>query len=253
MTAAGVTLLALTGGILSGETRPAQAAGAPVLVELFTSQGCSSCPSADAFLKELAGQPDILALSFHVDYWDRLGWRDPFASAWNTRRQYAYREALGQPYVFTPQMVIDGTGQAVGSDRAAVGRLIDRHRHDTAAVVVGLERATSDQAAGDVVPGAARLVLPAKPGLAGRLTLFGYDREHGTEVRAGENTGRRLLNTNVVTLVEDWGPWSGEPVDRIRPLPDPKPGRSYALVLVQEGGTPATRVLGAARLEVAPR
>ncbi len=238
----GAALLALSGS-LSGGPRPARADGGPVLVELFTSQGCSSCPSADAFLKELAGQPDILALSFHVDYWDRLGWRDPFASAWNTRRQHAYREALGQPYVYTPQMVIDGTDQAVGSDRAAVGRLIDRHRRDGAMVAVALAR---------TVPGMVRLVLPAKPGLAGRLTLFGYDREHGTDVRAGENAGRRLLNTNVVSLVEDWGQWSGEPVDRVRPLPDPRPGRSYALVLVQEGGTPATRVLGAARLEAAP-
>ncbi|PWC33039.1 DUF1223 domain-containing protein [Azospirillum sp. TSO35-2] len=221
----------------------ATAAGAPVLVELFTSQGCSSCPPADAFLKELSGRDDVIALSFHVDYWDRLGWRDPYASGWNTRRQRDYRDAFALPYVYTPQMVVDGRDQAVGSDRSAVTALIDRHRRDGGAVPVTLD------ARGD---GSARLVVAASPGLSGRLTLFGYDREHRTDVGAGENSGRRLLNTNVVAVVEDWGPWSGEALDVTRPLPDPRDGRGYALVLTATGGTPRTRVLGAARLGAAP-
>lgn len=221
----------------------ATAAGAPVLVELFTSQGCSSCPPADAFLKELSGRDDVIALSFHVDYWDRLGWRDPYASGWNTRRQRDYRDAFALPYVYTPQMVVDGRDQAVGSDRSAVTALIDRHRRDGGAVPFTLE------ARGD---GSARLVIPARPGLSGRLTLFGYDREHRTDIRAGENSGRRLLNTNVVAVVEDWGLWSGEAVDISHPLPEPREGRGYALVLSEAGGPFRTGVLGAARLGAAP-
>lgn len=238
-------ILAALAALVAGaaDPRPARSADAPILVELFTSQGCSSCPPADAYLKELAGRDDVIALSFHVDYWDRLGWRDPFANGWNTRRQYAYQAALGQPYVYTPQMVIDGRDQAVGSDRAAVGRILDRRRGEGAAVAVSLERTGEDRA---------RLRLPAAPGMSGRLTLFGFDRKQDTDVRAGENSGRRLLNTNVVSVTEEIGRWSGEAVDRLLSLPEPKAGRGYALVVTQEGGTPATRVLGAAQVKAAP-
>src|SRR3989304_3616456 len=94
---------------------------APVVVELFPSQGCSSCPPADRLLGELARRPDVLALSFNVDYWDYIGWKDPFASPAHTERQRAYGRALGRRVVYTPQMVIDGADEAVGSARAEGG------------------------------------------------------------------------------------------------------------------------------------
>src|SRR5512144_1822690 len=100
----------------------------PWAIELFTSQGCSSCPPADAFLGELAKRPDVLALSEHVDYWDYLGWKDPFASSENTQRQRAYSRRLGSGYVYTPQMVVQGTGQIAGTDRHGVLELVARAR-----------------------------------------------------------------------------------------------------------------------------
>src|SRR2546430_9680821 len=99
---------------------PLHAGERPIVVELFTSEGCSSCPPADALLAELAGRPDVLALSFHVDYWDRLGWKDPFSSPDATRRQHGYAEPFGISTGYTPQMVVDGRWQAVGSDRSEV-------------------------------------------------------------------------------------------------------------------------------------
>src|SRR5215475_14098008 len=94
---------------------PARAGERPIVVELFTSEGCSSCPPADKLLAELAGRPEVLALSFHVDYWDRLGWKDPYSSHEATERQSRYAKLLDLPSLYTPQIVVDGKWQAVGS------------------------------------------------------------------------------------------------------------------------------------------
>jgi len=97
----------------------------PVVVELFTSQGCSSCPPADAFLNDLSRRDDVIALSLHVDYWDYIGWEDPFATPESTNRQRRYAPVLVERSVYTPQMVIDGAAHEVGSKRKAVTRLIN--------------------------------------------------------------------------------------------------------------------------------
>src|SRR5215472_7991630 len=103
---------------LSGAS--ARAGERPIVVELFTSEGCSSCPPADKLLSELANRPDVLALSFHVDYWDGLGWKDPYSSREATKRQNRYATLLDLATVDTPQIVVDGKWQAVGSDRPDV-------------------------------------------------------------------------------------------------------------------------------------
>src|SRR5579885_1801861 len=121
---------ALTLGVLfaaaavSDEPVPTTVVDQPVVLELFTSQGCSSCQPADALLGKLAKRRDVLPLAFHVDYWDYIGWKDPFASPEATARQQRYKEALGNRFLYTPEMVIDGRADATGSDRASVSKLL---------------------------------------------------------------------------------------------------------------------------------
>lgn len=105
--------------------QPAQAGGEKIVVEFFTSQGCSSCPPADAYLAELAKRDDVIALSFHVDYWNYIGWSDPFLSREATERQRAYGRTMGKSYVYTPQVVVDGRAETVGSNRHEVSNLIN--------------------------------------------------------------------------------------------------------------------------------
>src|SRR5437764_7545823 len=108
----------------------------PVVIELFTSQGCSSCPPADRLLGELAQRPDVIALGFHIDYWDHLGWKDPLSSPAATRRQRDYALQFGRMQIYTPQLVVDGTGEAVGSDRAAVLAALRQAKPEAAAPVI---------------------------------------------------------------------------------------------------------------------
>jgi hypothetical protein len=202
----------------------------PVVVELFTSQGCSSCPPAEALLSELVrSRADVLALSFHVTYWNDLGWRDPFSLAEATARQRRYARLLPAE-VYTPQMVIDGTRDVVGSDRAGVLAAI------TAA-------AASRRAAPDLgitrQDGQAVIAVGAGEGAAD-LVLVGYDREHRTAVGRGENAGRTLTESNIVRSFVAVGSWRGAALRLVVPLP---PGDSFA-VLTQ---APDGRMLAAAR------
>jgi hypothetical protein len=174
---------------LSAGLGAAQAAAAetPVVLELFTSQGCSSCPPADALLGELARQPNVFALAFHVDYWNRLGWPDPFASREWTNRQRAYARQLGTE-VYTPALVVNGSAMVVGSNRNAVARAM----RDAAELPVPLtlrRDGTQLRATIDRPPADATLILAV------------YDPERVTEVRAGENGGRMLLEFQIVREV----------------------------------------------------
>jgi hypothetical protein len=166
----------------------------PIVVELFTSEGCSSCPPADTLLSELAGRPEVLVLSFHVDYWDRLGWKDPFSSAAATRRQYRYAELLGLPTVYTPQIVVDGKWQAVGSDRDQVEHALSlaRRNHEEVPVALAIDY------------GHVRVTLgPSPQGARATVLVVGFDRRHVTEVKRGENAGRALAHIDVVRSLEE--------------------------------------------------
>ncbi len=173
---------------------PAQAGERPIVVELFTSEGCSSCPPADKLLAELANRPDVLALSFHVDYWDRLGWKDPYSSREATERQNRYATLLDLASVYTPQIVVDGKWQAVGSDHADVEHALDLARRSRKEIPVTL---ALDHGRAQVKLGAGGDVASAS------LLLIGFDRRHVSAVKRGENGGRTLTHVDVVRGIEE--------------------------------------------------
>ena len=170
----------------------------PVVVELFTSQGCSSCPPADAYVGRLSARSDVLALSFHVDYWDDLGWRDRFALAQAVERQNIYARNLRRSSVYTPQLVVDGREDDLGSDGKAVARALSENRQG---VPVGVS-----------VRDAEILVeIGAQPnGPASDVTLVAYLRHAVSAVGRGENAGRTLEEFNIVRDIRALGPWRGQ-------------------------------------------
>ena len=179
--AAAVALAAVIGPETT-RAEPIPPVAAPVtVVELFTSEGCSSCPPADALLAELDKRDDVLVLGFHVDYWDRLGWKDRFSHADHTTRQRQYAQILGERGVYTPQAVVGGTAGVVGSDRKAVVGLLEKATPANALdVTVEGDAVRADAAAGHWVNAA--YVRPAAE----------------TKVERGENAGRRLAHVNAV-------------------------------------------------------
>ena len=178
----------------------------PVLVELFTSQGCSSCPPADAFLTELAARDDVVALGMHVDYWDYLGWRDELAIPEFTRRQAAYNERLKSRYkLVTPQMVINGRVQIAGVHRARVGEAVRKF---------GREVEAFRFEAGRVGNRLSVLVAPRTGGgtaAASRFDIFfaRIDPAVRIHIERGENAGRTVTYSNVVASWERLGSWNG--------------------------------------------
>ncbi len=218
----------LTTAAAAAFAAPARAATRPVVLELFTSQGCSDCPPADAYLGELARRPGVIALAWHIDYWDNLGWRDPFASPFSTARQKAYAGHLEQ-VVFTPALVIDGTAMVVGSRRPDVETAIEHAR--SLAVSVSLTR-TADGLAADI----------GGAGTSVHALLASYDPEQATSVGAGENEGARLREYRIVRDAAVLASWDGAP--RRLTAPAVPPGRG-AVLLIQSADL---RVLGAADL-----
>jgi hypothetical protein len=169
----------------------------PVVVELFTSQGCSSCPPADALLTQLATRPDVLPLAFHVTYWNGLGWRDPYSLDVATARQRAYQRQLDADTIYTPQMIVDGQTDVVGSDRRAVERAIASARaHMTVPLSLSADAAGVHVDIGEGEGSAA-------------LLLIGYDGSHQTAIGRGENAGRKLTESNIVRSFSVLTPWKG--------------------------------------------
>ncbi|HEY1795221.1 MAG TPA: DUF1223 domain-containing protein [Stellaceae bacterium] len=201
----------------AGETRP-------IVVELFTSQGCSSCPPADALLDQLSHRDGVVALGYHIDYWDNLGWKDPFSSPEATARQHAYALRFDNGQQFTPQIVVDGREDMVGSDRDKVMAALKTQPQAIAPV--------------NFAPDRSAVTIGAGTG-KGWVLLLRFAQHRTTKIGAGENAHRTAEDTNAVLSIETRGEWDGEP--RRLPLPPLGPGEGYAVLVQAADGT----ILGA--------
>jgi hypothetical protein len=221
-----IALLAFT-QVADAQSHPA--AAPLVVVELFQSQGCSSCPPAEANLNAIAGQPNILALSFAVTYWDNLGWKDTFASEAFTNRQYDYSHYQKQDGVYTPQVVVNGQKDLVGTNRAQLDQVIAQAHTQGPSI---------SWAKGQLWVGAGKPAAPAD------VWLVRYDpRTLDVAIRAGENGGRTLPHRNVVRELVNLGTWDGRAKTFNLPTPTSAGLSTAALVQIKAGGD----ILGASK------
>lgn len=215
------------------QTSQAAAQAGPVVVELYTSQGCSSCPPADAMLHDLAKRDDVIALALHVDYWDYIGWADVFAKSEFTARQHAYARAANSATVYTPQMVIGGVDHVIGSRPMQVMDAVQAHGRKGNPVTVSLTRN------GD------RVQIDAQPGGRGDyvVQLVRYTPYETVLIRRGENAGRNLNYANVVTSWDVISRWDGRSA---LSLVAPAAGNDPVVVIIQHASNGP--VVGAAQL-----
>jgi hypothetical protein len=214
-------------------TEISDAQSRPAVVELFTSEGCNSCPPAEAYVGELAGRPDVLALAFHVDYWDDLGWRDRFGLSQAVERQRNYARSLRLGSVYTPQVVVDGSTDYVGSNRSSIDRALRDSRQGPPLVL----SVSPDEVSVRLEPG-------TRAGARGDVVLVSYLRKAVTPIGRGENAGRTLAEYNIVRSVQTLGHWDGAAQEfraKVASLPH---DATDVAVLVQSPGQGA--IVGAA-------
>lgn len=244
----------LVHGLAHAEPRPA-------VVELFTSEGCNSCPPAEAYIGELAGRSDVLALAFHVDYWDDLGWRDRFGLGQSVERQRSYARSLRLSSVYTPEVVIDGRGDYVGSNRVGIAHALQERREGVpvtlsvgngeAEVRLGpnepakRENGPSENGPGEKLQGAK---LSNDMAAGGDVVLVAYLRKAVTAIGRGENAGRTLDEYNIVRAVVPLGRWNGGAQEFHTKLASLPQDATDVAVLVQSPGQGA--VVGAATQRV---
>jgi hypothetical protein len=226
---AALMLLGSLGFATSGE---AADASHPAVVELFQSQGCSSCPPANANLNALSQRADVLALSFSVTYWDSLGWKDTFAKSQFTERQYAYAHAMGGDNVYTPQVVVNGRVAGVGAQSGEMEALIGRADRPSAGPTISIVGATAEIGAAQA------------PARAADVWLVRYDRRTlQVPVLRGENAGKTLPHKNIVREMVRLGGWSGQVARFDLPI-SPDAALSTAILVQTSGAGP---ILAAAK------
>ncbi len=217
------------------------------VVELFTSQGCSSCPPADAVFASFAERRDLIALSFHVDYWDYLGWRDTLASPANTARQQGYGKAFGTQSVYTPQAVINGRTHMSGAksdDIAGTFAALDAEGE-------GMRIDVSASSSGESI------MIDIGDGFTAHqkahVLIAYFDDERSVQIERGENRGKTLVYRNAVTSLQSVGMWHGRATQLEVPVADPARaaagGCAILLQKVSKDGKPGP-ILGATRLVI---
>jgi len=211
--------------------RPALAEPRAV-VELFTSQGCSSCPPADKVIGELAKDPSVIALSMPIDYWDYLGWKDTLADARFSARQQAYSRVRGDRGVYTPQVVVNGSAHLVGSDRAGIEGAIGDTRKTDGVMSVPVSMALAGKQI--TVSVAASGKSPAA--MHGEIWICSISKEVSIAIGRGENRGREVTYHNVVRNILKVGDWNGSAGNWTVPLENiSREGVDAAAVYVQDG------------------
>ncbi|MFN3723125.1 MAG: DUF1223 domain-containing protein [Paracoccaceae bacterium] len=218
-------LVSATAGLWLGLSGMTLAQTSPVVVELYTSQGCSSCPPADEFMEHLVKSPDVIALSLHVDYWDYIGWRDTFGNPAYTKRQKAYAKAVGSRMIYTPQMIVGGLDRVEGNDPVQVADAIRRHQALVSPVTLTVMRD------GD------RIVIKAEadPPLTkpARVQVIRYLPQATVAIGRGENEGREVTYSNIVTDWQSVADWPGRaPFEMTADVAGPDP----VVVIVQTDG-----------------
>jgi hypothetical protein len=236
-----VALSALSGAAVAGEPR--------AVIELFTSQGCSSCPPADKLMGELAHDPSVIALSLPVDYWDYLGWKDTLALKGHSIRQRGYAETRGDRAVYTPQAVVNGVVHALGSDKAAIEKAIaaSRARAEALSVAVSMK----------IDNGRVTVTLPASDQVDGfaQIWLCPVTDKIPVTIERGENGGHQLTYYDVVRRWVKLGQWSGKAESFSMTVEDILKGiggqvdRVAVLVQKQPDGKPGV-MLGAAEVNL---
>jgi len=227
-----LVLIGSIGAALISVANPCVSAEPRAVIELFTSQGCSSCPAADKLLSELRSDSSLITLSLPIDYWDYLGWKDTLAIPGHTARQKAYSHVRGDREVYTPQVVVNGVAQALGSDRGEIEKAVVQSRQSTPSLSVPVRVTVADERVTVTLPNG------SGDGMASEVWLCPLSRSVPVGIGRGENRGRTLTYTNVVRRWVKLGTWSGKnetftvPVDAIKSA-----GVDAVAVIVQSGSS----------------
>jgi hypothetical protein len=244
LTYRGVTYCGLTWALVAAgavSLATSALAGPRAVVELFTSQGCSSCPAADKLLGELAGDPSLIAISLSINVWDYLGWKDTLADSRNTARWQSYAKARGDRERYTPQAVVNGAVHAVGSDRSAIEKAIAKSRQSDVAMSVPVTVTRNGDRLAIVLPDGA-------PPAGAMVSIWGLAKAVTVKIARGENKGRTITYHNVVRRWRDLGAWNTATHRFDVPLREiAGDGVETAAVLVQRGTSAMPSImLGAA-------
>jgi len=210
------------------------------VIELFTSQGCSSCPAADKLLGELAADPSLVAMSLPVDYWDYLGWKDTLALSGHSKREHAYARTRGDGQVYTPQVVVNGSLHVLGSDKAAIERAIAKSRKSGVPLSLPVTLAVADDSV--------TVNVPTGKEVASEVWLCPITKAVPISIGRGENRGHTVTYHNVVRRWLKLGDWSGKAETWKVPLKDFQTGEIDSVAVVVQSGTASNPglMLGAA-------
>lgn len=236
-------VFAVLAGALSICTVPVDAGSPkrPVIVELYTSQGCASCVPADALLAKLTKRADVIPMSLSVTYWDMLGWKDTLASETYTRRQKSYAETMGHSAVYTPQIIVDGVTDVVGSREGAVEWAIDARAADEEVVPVSLHETPQEL---QIAIGGA----PDRAKTPATVWMFHLKSAATVAIGGGENDGHTMTYHNVVGDLKAIGQWKGEPLSIDLPRASMESLPHDGIVVVVQSGGGYGKVVGAAML-----